>query len=169
MREFKNIYILYTYIIYQTFQHQRTTLATMHVSTLCDCFTILAGVWMHVVVQNNYYDCSLIVNSWASLASSTDGAPSTSMIVDHVYGLVARFLQTLNTEAKQWIGSLLEAVKHSWSLWVSPIWMLMTFHFEDTRLATSFIKSDSSGSLPNPTYFPKPTHEEDILKLTDTP
>ena len=45
----------------------------------------------------------------------------------------------------------------------------MIFHLEDTLLATSFIKSDSSGSLPSPAYFfPKPVHEERTatVKLT---
>jgi len=39
--------------------------------------------------------------------------------------------------------------------------MLISFHFADTLLATSFIRSDSSGSLSSPAYLlPKPASEE---------
>ena len=96
---------------------------------------------------------SLVVSSLASLISSTAGAFSTSITVDHVYGFVARFFQTLKTEVIHWIGSLgVEAMKHSSSLAVSPNWMLICFHFADTLLATSFIRSNSSGSLSSPLY-----------------
>ena len=96
---------------------------------------------------------SLVVSSLASLISSTAAAFSTSIIVDHVYGFVARFFQTLKTDVIHWIGSLgVEAMKHSSSLGVSPSWMLICFHLADALLATSFIRSDSSGSLSSPAY-----------------
>ena len=115
---------------------------------------------LHVLVQlltvygdEQWIALSLVVSSLASLISSTAGAFNTSITVDHVYGFVARFFQTLKTEVIHWIGSLgVEARKHSSSLVVSPSWMLICFHFADTLLATSFIRSDSSGSLSSPLY-----------------
>ena len=104
------------------------------------------------------YDWSLVLSSWASLISSTAGACSASITVDHVYGLVARLFQTVNTKVKQCLGSpRVSSMKCFWSLSVSPSWMLISFHFADTLLATSFIRSDSSGSLSSPAYLlPKP-------------
>ena len=41
--------------------------------------------------------------------------------------------------------------------------MLISFHFADTLLATSFIRSDSSGLLSTPAYLlPKPASEESV-------
>ena len=46
--------------------------------------------------------------------------------------------------------------------------MLISFHFEDTLLATSFIKSDSPGSLSSPVYLlPKPASEEICRQMDD--
>ena len=119
--------------------------------------------WSFMVqLVSGSYNWSLVLSFWAILFSSTAGVSSTSITVDHLYGLVARFFQTRKTEVKHWRGSLgLEATKHSWSLGVSPSWMLICFHFAGTWLATSFIRSDSSGSLSNPANFwAKPASEE---------
>ena len=41
--------------------------------------------------------------------------------------------------------------------------MLIRFHFADTLFATSFIRSDSSGSLSSPAYLlPEPASEESV-------
>ena len=96
---------------------------------------------------------SLSVISWASLISPTDGVFSASITVDHVYGLVARLFQTLNTKMKHWVGSpKVASMKHFWSSGVSPSWMLICFHLSSTLLATSFIRSESSGLLSSPLY-----------------
>ena len=110
---------------------------------------------------------SLVLSSWASLISSTDSASIAWITVDHVYGLVARTFQTWKTEVKHWRGSLgVEATKHSWSLGVSPSWMLICFHFAGTLLATSFIRSDSSGLLSKPKYLlPKAATKRQQAKL----
>ena len=110
--------------------------------------------WSFMVqLVSGSYDWSFVLSSWASLFSSTAGVSSTSITVYHLYGLVARFFQTWKTEVKHWRGSLgVEAMKHSWSLGVSPSWMLICFHFAGTLLATSFIRSDNSGSLSSPAY-----------------
>ena len=115
-----------------------------------------------IQVQSGSYAWSLVLSSWASLISSTAGDSSAWITVDHVYGLVARFLHTLNTKLKHWLGSPdVASVKHFWSLRVSSSWMLISFHFADTLLATSFIRSDNSGSLSSPLYLlPKPESEE---------
>ena len=106
----------------------------------------------------------LVFSSWASLTSAMAGAFSTSITVDHLYGLVALLLQALKTKAKHFMSlSLVAPAKHSWSLRVSPSWMLISFHFADTSLATSFIRSDSSGSLSSPAYLlRKPASEEPV-------
>ena len=99
------------------------------------------------------YHWILSVSSWANLISPTEGAFSAWIIVDHVYGLVAQLFQTLNTKMKHWVGSpKVASMKHFWSSGVSPSWMLICFHLADTLLVTSFIKSDSSGSLSRPAY-----------------
>ena len=119
---------------------------------LNDRCTVLVQL-LTVYGDEQWVALSLVVSSLASLISSTAGAFNTSITVDHVYGFVARFFQTLKTEVIHWIGSLgVEARKHSSSLVVSPSWMLICFHFADTSLATSFIRSDSSGSLSSPLY-----------------
>ena len=104
------------------------------------------------------YDWSFVLSSWASLISLTAGASSALITVDHVCGLVARHFQTVNTKVKHCLGSpKVTSIKYFWSLRVSPSWMLIFFHFADTLLATSFIRSDSSGSLSSPAFFlPKP-------------
>ena len=106
----------------------------------------------------------LVLSSWASLTSATAGAFSTSITVDHVYGLVALLFQALITKAKHFMAlSPVASAKHSWSLNVSPSCMLISFHFAETLLATSFIRSDSSGSLSSPAYLlPEPASEESV-------
>ena len=115
-----------------------------------------------VQLVSGSYGWSLVLSSWASLFSSTAGDSSAWITVDHVYGLVARLFQTVNTKVKQCLGSpRVSSVKCFWSLSVSPSWMLISFHFEETLLATSFIRSDSSGSLSSPAYLlPKPASKE---------
>ena len=114
-----------------------------------------------VQLVSGSYSWSLVLSSWASLISSTAGASSAWITVDHVYGLVARLFQTVNTKVKQCLGSpSVSSIKCFWSLSVSPSWMLISFHFEETLLATSFIRSDSSGSLSSPAYLlPKPARD----------
>ena len=130
--------------------------------------------WVHhsltQSVGSNYDDSwwlYLVLSSWASLTSAMAGAFSTSITVDHVYGLVALLFQALITKAKHFMAlSPVASAKHSWSLNVSPSCMLISFHFEETLLATSFIRSDSSGSLSSPAYLlPKPASEEITKKL----
>ena len=113
------------------------------------------------------FDWSFVLSSWANLISSTAGDCSALITVDHVYGLVTRLFQTVNTKVKQCFGSpRVSSMKYFWSLRVSPSWMLTSFHFEYTLLATSFIRSDSSGSLSSPAYLlPKPASEEITDKL----
>ena len=108
----------------------------------------------------------LVLSSWASLTSATAGAFSTSITVDHVYGLVALLFQALITKAKHFMAlSPVASAKHSWSLNVSPSCMLISFHFAETLLATSFIRSESSGSLFSPAYLlPEPASEESVKK-----
>ena len=122
-----------------------------------------------VMVQlvSGSYDWSLVLSSWASLFSSTAGASSAWITVDHVYGLVARLFQTVNTKVKQCLGSpRVSSIKCFWSLSVSPSWMLISFHFAETLLATSFIRSDSSGSLSSPAYLlPKPASKESVKTM----
>ena len=119
-------------------------------------------------VVGRVYVCNLVVSSWASLTSSTDGAFNASITVDHVYGLLVRFFQMVNTKVKLWTGSLeVIAAICCWSARVSPSWILMIFHLAGTLLATSSIKSDSSGPLPCPVYFfPKSAYEEEIGNQT---
>ena len=75
-------------------------------------------------------------------------------------------LHTLNTKVKHRLGSPDAAsMKHFFflSLRISSSWMLIRFHFADTLFATSFIRSDSSGSLSSPAYLlPEPASEESV-------
>ena len=68
-------------------------------------------------IQSNYDDSwwlYLVLSSWASLTSAMAGAFSTSITVDHVYGLVALLFQALKTKAKHFMAlSPVASAKHS--------------------------------------------------------